>query len=119
MEMKYENSRGKKFIGHLSYGENEMLPYILVIPENLDEEKELVVESLNFEGTNIIDKITPHVIEQLKGMVLNQMLHLLILFQQFLDVLEQIFVQIHLKKNIHLKISYLQHVFQFLALFYF
>jgi len=69
MEMKYENSKGKKFIGHLSLGENEALPYILVIPEDLEKEKELVVESLNFEGTNIIDKIAPHVIEQLKDMV--------------------------------------------------
>ena len=69
MEMKYENSKGKKFIGHLFFGEKGVLPYILVIPEDLDEEKELVVESLNFEGTNIIDKIAPHVIEKLKGMV--------------------------------------------------
>ena len=69
MKMNYENSKGKKFIGHLSFGENDALPYILVIPKELGEEKELVVESLNFEGTNIIDKIAPHVIEQLKGMV--------------------------------------------------
>lgn len=69
MEMKYENSKGEKFIGHLSLGENGVLPYILVIPEDLEEGKELVVESLNFEGTNIIDKIALHVIEQLKGMV--------------------------------------------------
>lgn len=69
MEMKYENSKGKKFIGDLSLGENGVLPYILVIPKDLDEKKELVVESLNFEGTNIIDKIAPHVIERLKDMV--------------------------------------------------
>ena len=69
MKMNYENSKGKKFIGHLSFGENDALPYILVIPKELGEEKELVVESLNFEGTNIIDKIAPHVIEKLKGMV--------------------------------------------------
>lgn len=69
MEMKYENSKGKKFIGYLSLGAKAVLPYILVIPEDLDEEKEVVVESLNFEGTDIIDKIAPHVIEQLKGMV--------------------------------------------------
>lgn len=67
--MKYENSKGKKFIGYLSLGTNEILPYILVIPEDLEQEKEVVVESLNFEGTDIIDKITPHVIEQLKEMI--------------------------------------------------
>lgn len=69
MEMKYENSKGKKFTGYLSLGENAILPYILVIPEELEEEKELVVESLNFEGTSIIDRIVPHVIEELKSMV--------------------------------------------------
>lgn len=69
MEMKYENSKGKKFTGYLTLGENSTLPYILVIPENLAEGKEVIVESLNFEGTNIIDKIVPHVIEELKGMV--------------------------------------------------
>lgn len=69
MEMKYENSKGKKFIGYLLLGEGETLPYILVIPENLDEKKEIVVESLNFEETNIIDRIVPRVIENLKGTV--------------------------------------------------
>lgn len=69
MEMKYENSKGKKFKGYLALGANAVLPYILVIPEDLDEEKEVVVESLNFEGTNMIDKITQYVIEQLKDMV--------------------------------------------------
>ena len=69
MEMKYENSKGKKFIGYLSLGAKAILPYILVIPEDLDEEKEVVVESLNFEGTDIIDEIAPHVIEHLKCMV--------------------------------------------------
>lgn len=66
IEMKYENSKGKKFIGYLSLGAKSVLPYILVIPEDLGEEKEEVVESLNFERTNMIDKIAPHVIEQLK-----------------------------------------------------
>lgn len=69
MEMNYENSKGKKFKGYLFLGEKSVLPYILVIPEDLGEEKELVVESLNFEGTNIIDKIVTHVIELLKGIV--------------------------------------------------
>lgn len=69
MEMNYENSKGKNFKGYIFLGEKPVLPYILVIPEELGEEKELVVESLNFEGTNIIDKIASHVIEQLKGMV--------------------------------------------------
>ncbi len=67
--MKYANSKGKKFIGYLSLGEKGILPYILVIPENLNEGKELIVESLNFEKTNIINKIVPHVIEKLKDMV--------------------------------------------------
>lgn len=69
MEMEYENSKGKKFTGYLSEGEEGALPYVLVIPEDFATGKELVVESLNFEGTNIINKIVPHVIEQLKGMV--------------------------------------------------
>ena len=69
MKMKYKNSKGKKFVGHLLLGEKSVLPHILVIPEDFDEGKELVVESLNFEGTNIIDKIAYHVIEQLKDMV--------------------------------------------------
>ena len=69
MEMNYENSNGKKFKGYLFLGEKTVLPYILVMPENFDEGAQLVVESLNFEGTNIIDKIIPHAIEQLKGMV--------------------------------------------------
>lgn len=69
MKMKYINSKGKKFTGHLVVGENTVLPYILVIPEELGEEKELVVESLNFEGTNIIEQIVPHVIGNLKDMV--------------------------------------------------
>lgn len=67
--MKYENSKGEKFIGYLSLGESQVLPYILVIPQTLDEGKELVVESLNLEGTNIIDEITSHVVEQLKQML--------------------------------------------------
>lgn len=69
MEMKYMNSKGKEFIGYLSLEKDGGLPYILVIPKDLDDGKELVVESLNFEGTNIIDKIVPHVIEELKGKV--------------------------------------------------
>lgn len=67
--MNYENSNGKRFRGQLVLEEKSVLPYILVIPENLGEEKELVVESLNFEGTNIIDKILPHAVEQLKEIV--------------------------------------------------
>ena len=67
--MKYVNSKGKKFIGYLSLNQEESLPYILVMPDNLENNKELVMESLNFEGTNIIEKIMPNVIEQLKDMV--------------------------------------------------
>lgn len=67
--MKYVNSKGKKFIGNIFSNEENCLPYILVIPENLEDNKELIMESLNFEGTNIIEKIMPNVIEQLKGMV--------------------------------------------------
>lgn len=67
--MNYENSKGKRFTGYLSIREDSILPYVLVIPEDLGDGKELVVESLNLEGTNMIEKITPHVIEQLKGMV--------------------------------------------------
>lgn len=71
MEVEYINSRGKKFTSHLvaDKEENGILPYILVIPQNLKEGKELIVESLNFEGTNSINIIAPKVIEQLKGMV--------------------------------------------------
>ena len=66
--MEYRNSKNKKFIEYFvqSETENGTLPYVLLILENLEEGKELVVESLNFEGTNIIDTIMPHAIEQLK-----------------------------------------------------
>ena len=66
---KYKNSRGKKFNGYLSLERNATLPYMLVVPENLEEGKELIVESLNFEGTDIIEKIVPHVIRNLKDSV--------------------------------------------------
>ena len=66
---KYENSRGKKFNGYLSLERNATLPYMLVVPENLEEGKELIVESLNFEGTDIIEKIVPHVIRNLKSIL--------------------------------------------------
>lgn len=69
MKTKYINSNGNGFIVNLSLNEKEVLPYILVMPEDLDNGKELVVESLNFEGNNSINKIAPHVIEQLKKMV--------------------------------------------------
>lgn len=69
IKMKYINSKGKNFCGYLLLGKKEILPYILVIPDNLEKGKELVVESLNLEGTNIIEKIVPHVVENLKDMV--------------------------------------------------
>ena len=37
---KYENSRGKKFNGYLSLERNATLPYMLVVPENLEEGKD-------------------------------------------------------------------------------
>ena len=38
--MKYVNSKGKKFIGNIFSNEENCLPYILVIPENLEDNKE-------------------------------------------------------------------------------
>lgn len=67
--MNYTNSKGKNFTGHLVVGQGDELAYILVIPENMEDSKELVVESLNFEGTNIIENIVPHVSGDLKSMV--------------------------------------------------
>ena len=37
---KYENSRGKKFNGYLSLERNATLPYMLIVPENLEEGKD-------------------------------------------------------------------------------
>lgn len=69
MKYNYVNSKGKKIIGYLEFGETGSLPYILVLPEGMEEGKEVIVESLNYEGTNIKEKIIPHVVNQLKGMV--------------------------------------------------
>ncbi len=70
MEINYTNSKNENFVEYLIEGkrEDEILPYILVIPENLKEGKEIIVESLNFEGTNIIDRIVPHVTKKLHEM---------------------------------------------------
>lgn len=64
--MIYSNSDSKKFNFYLSQGniEKGVLPYILLIPENLSEGKKLVVESLNYEGTDVIDAIIPHAMQQ-------------------------------------------------------
>ncbi len=67
--MKYINSKGKKFTGELILGQDNTIPYILVIPEGIEYGKELIVESLNLEGTNIIENIVPHIVKQLKDMV--------------------------------------------------
>lgn len=64
--MIYSNSDGKKFNFYFSQGniEKGVLPYILLIPENLSEGKRLVVESLNYEGTDVLDDILPHAKQQ-------------------------------------------------------
>lgn len=67
--MKYSNLKGKKFTGELILGQDNTIPYILVIPEGIEYGKELIVESLNLEGTNIIENIVPHIVKQLKDMV--------------------------------------------------
>lgn len=57
----YTNSKGKKFKGYLIINDSKLngtLSYMLAVPENLEEGKELIVESLNFEGTDIIDSIS-------------------------------------------------------------
>lgn len=65
----YINLQGKRFIEHLSMGDKGALPYILIIPEHLGDGKELIMESLNFEKTSIINQIVPKAIERLKGIV--------------------------------------------------
>ena len=64
--MIYSNSDGKNFNFYLSQGNKEkgVLPYILLIPEKLSEGKRLVVESLNYENTNVLDDILPHAKQQ-------------------------------------------------------
>lgn len=69
--MKYTNSKGKRFKWNLVNKKNskEELTYVLVVPEMLKAGQELVVESLNYEGTDIIELILPRVIEQFNMMV--------------------------------------------------
>ncbi len=71
MTREYINSKGKKFIGHLILNpkDEKALPYILVVPKELDNGKNIVLESSNFEGTNDPMRIAENVIEQLKGTV--------------------------------------------------
>ena len=71
MTREYINSKGKKFIGHLVLNPNadKALPYILVIPKELDNGKNIVLESVNYEGTNDPIRIADRVIEGLRGTV--------------------------------------------------
>lgn len=71
MESRYVNSNGKNFLGYLIEGDKEsgVLPYILVVPEDLESGRELIVESLNFEGSNNINIISQKAVEELKGIV--------------------------------------------------
>ena len=71
MTKEYINSKGKKFIGHLVLKPNgdNALPYILVVPKTLDNGKNVVLESVNYEGTNDPIRIADRVIEGLRGTV--------------------------------------------------
>lgn len=71
MTREYINSKGKKFIGHLVLKPNSenALPYILVVPKELDDGKNVVLESVNYEGTNDPMRIADRVIEGLRGTV--------------------------------------------------
>ncbi|MBR6688836.1 MAG: alpha/beta hydrolase [Clostridia bacterium] len=71
MTREYVNSKGKKFIGHLVLKPNSKnaLPYILVVPKELDDGKNVVLESVNYEGTNDPMRIADRVIEGLRGTV--------------------------------------------------
>ncbi len=71
MTKEYINSKGKKFIGHLVLNPNgdKALPYILVVPKDLDNGKNVVLESVNYEGTNDPMRIADRVIEGLRGTV--------------------------------------------------
>lgn len=61
LESTYTNSNGKNFVVYPIQGnQNDTLSYMLVIPEGLQDGKELVVESLNYEGTNIFENIVQH-----------------------------------------------------------
>ena len=71
MTREYINSKGKKFIGRLILNPkgDEALPYILVVPRELDNGKNVVLESVNYEGTNDPIRIADRVIEGLRGTV--------------------------------------------------
>ena len=61
LEYRFTNSRGKTFVGYpIHENETDTLSYILVLPKNLEDGKELIVESLNYEGTNIFDTIVEY-----------------------------------------------------------
>lgn len=70
-----KNSKGKNFTEYIILSKNGALTYMLVIPQDLSDGKELVVESLNLEGTNELDKIEEkniiitEIISQLKNMI--------------------------------------------------
>jgi len=67
----YVNSAGKKFTVYLVEGsrENETLPYVLAIPEDLQEGKELLVETLNLEGTDMLERRVQRVKEDLPNLL--------------------------------------------------
>lgn len=67
--MNYINSKGIHFTFYLSTETQEILTYLLVVPQNLQDGKELIVEALNFETTNILSKIIPYAIQHVKDMV--------------------------------------------------
>ena len=71
MTREYINSTGTKFIGHLILNPkgDKALPYLLVVPKELDNGKNVVLESVNYEGTNDPMRIADRVIEGLRGTV--------------------------------------------------
>lgn len=69
MIKEYVNSKGKKFTGYLITNPKvtNSLPYILVVPDDIKDGKQIVMESLNFEQTNDMIDIAEHIIRDLQG----------------------------------------------------
>ncbi len=70
MVREHTNSKGKKFVGYLvlSPKDKKALPYMLAVPKELDDGKQIVLESVNFEGTNDNIRIAEHTVRGLKDM---------------------------------------------------
>lgn len=67
----YVNSKGKKFTGYLITAPQmkDTLSYILVVPDDMENGKQIIVESLNFEMSDNTIEIAENVIRELKDKV--------------------------------------------------